>query len=206
MPSHERLRQDARTATAPVPLPPGLRRSTARPDKRQPRPNAAYCSNERAQGLRPMSYGIEWFDALSPEAQSGTLRFLAHYCVQAGAVTEDGPEGVRRAGLRPTHTPAVLITRGRIDQQTGQDRPARASVRASEGVPAADRGCSRTPTSGAASATVPTGAATGGTGCPALTDSLGGCLRTARAAGSSSLCAVAMGWWLPLPPPTRRGR
>ncbi|WP_149827201.1 DUF5958 family protein [Streptomyces tailanensis] len=76
--------------------------------------------NELAQGLRPMSYGIEWFDALSPEAQSGTLRFLAHYCVQARAVTEDGPEGVRRAGLRPTHTPVVLITRGRIDQQLGK--------------------------------------------------------------------------------------
>ncbi|MCX4538214.1 DUF5958 family protein [Streptomyces sp. NBC_01669] len=76
--------------------------------------------NELAQGLRPMSQGIEWFDGLSPEEQSETLRFLRHHCVQARAVTEDGPESIRRAGLRPTHTPAMLITRGRIDQQLGK--------------------------------------------------------------------------------------
>jgi len=40
--------------------------------------------------------------------------------VQARAVTEDGPESIRRAGLRPTHTPAVLIARGPIDQQLGK--------------------------------------------------------------------------------------
>ncbi|WP_336606036.1 DUF5958 family protein [Streptomyces sp. BA2] len=34
---------------------------------------------------------------------------------------EDGPERrIRRAELRSTHTPAVLITRGRIDQQLGK--------------------------------------------------------------------------------------
>ncbi|MFF3656016.1 DUF5958 family protein [Streptomyces olivochromogenes] len=76
--------------------------------------------NELAQGLRPMSQGIEWFDALGPEEQSETLRFLSHHCVQARAAAEDGPESVRRAGLRPTHTPAVLITRGPVDQQLGK--------------------------------------------------------------------------------------
>ncbi|MFI5555491.1 DUF5958 family protein [Streptomyces sp. NPDC051738] len=76
--------------------------------------------NELAQGLRPMSQGIEWFDGLSREEQSETLLFLRHHCVQARAVTEDGPESIRRAGLRLTHTPAVLITRGRIDQQLGK--------------------------------------------------------------------------------------
>ncbi|MGW4981911.1 DUF5958 family protein [Streptomyces mirabilis] len=76
--------------------------------------------NELAQGLRPMSQGIEWFDALSPEEQSETLRFLSQHCVQARATAEDGPESVRRAGPRPTHTPAVLITRGPVDQQLGK--------------------------------------------------------------------------------------
>ncbi|MFE5512113.1 DUF5958 family protein [Streptomyces sp. NPDC056529] len=76
--------------------------------------------NELAQGLRPMSQGIAWFDALDPEEQSRVLLFLHHHCVQARAVTEDGPESIRRAGLRPTHTPAVLITRGRIDEQLGK--------------------------------------------------------------------------------------
>ncbi|MER6922783.1 DUF5958 family protein, partial [Streptomyces spiralis] len=77
--------------------------------------------NELAQGLRrPTSQGIEWFDGLGPEEQSETLRLLRHHCVRARAVIEDGPGSVRRAGLRPTHTPAVLITRGRIDQQLGK--------------------------------------------------------------------------------------
>lgn len=76
--------------------------------------------NELAQGLRPMSQGIEWLDALSAEKQSETLRFLSHHCVQARAAAEDGPESIRRAGLRPTHTPAVLISRGRIDEQLGK--------------------------------------------------------------------------------------
>ncbi|MFE7973940.1 DUF5958 family protein [Streptomyces shenzhenensis] len=75
--------------------------------------------NELAQGLRPIAQGIEWFDTLGPDQQSETLRSLSHHCIQARAVTEDGPESIRRAGLRPTHTPAVLITRGRIDQQLG---------------------------------------------------------------------------------------
>lgn len=76
--------------------------------------------NELAQGLRPMSQGIEWFENLSAEEQSNTLRLLSHFCVQARATAEDGPESIRRAGLRATHTPAVLITRGRIDQQLGK--------------------------------------------------------------------------------------
>ncbi|MFJ7591767.1 DUF5958 family protein [Streptomyces sp. NPDC097617] len=76
--------------------------------------------NELAQGLRQMSRGIERFDALSQEEQSEALLFLRHHCVQARAVAEDGPESIRRSGLRPTHTPAVLITRGPIDQQLGK--------------------------------------------------------------------------------------
>ncbi|MEU2998955.1 DUF5958 family protein [Streptomyces sp. NPDC006995] len=32
--------------------------------------------NELAQELRPMSQGIEWFESLSAEEQSNTLRFL----------------------------------------------------------------------------------------------------------------------------------
>ncbi|GAA3487622.1 DUF5958 family protein [Streptomyces cremeus] len=67
-----------------------------------------------------MSQGIEWFDGLSPEEQYETLLFLRHHCVQARAVIKNGPESIRRAGLRLTHTPAVLITRGRIDQQLGK--------------------------------------------------------------------------------------
>ncbi|MFC8274303.1 DUF5958 family protein [Streptomyces sp. NPDC057271] len=76
--------------------------------------------NELAQGLRPMSEGIGWFDVLGQEEQSEVLLFLRHHCVQARAVSKDAPESIRRAGLRPTHTPAVLISRGRIDEQLGK--------------------------------------------------------------------------------------
>lgn len=76
--------------------------------------------NELAQGLRPMAEGIDWFDSLSPEEQSEVLVFLRHHCVQAGVVDADGPESIRRSGLRPTHTPAVLITRSPIEHQLGK--------------------------------------------------------------------------------------
>ncbi|MGW7167221.1 DUF5958 family protein [Streptomyces sp. NPDC054884] len=76
--------------------------------------------NELAQELRPMPQGIEWFESLSAEEQADTLRLLSHFCIQARATTEDGPESIRRSGLRATHTPAVLIARGRIDQQLGK--------------------------------------------------------------------------------------
>ncbi|MBW5421655.1 hypothetical protein GKQ77_08750 [Streptomyces sp. BG9H] len=76
--------------------------------------------NQLAQGLRPMSQGIEWFDSLGQEAQYKVLLFLCHHCVQARAVAADAQEAIRRAGLRPTHTPAVLISRGRIDEQLGK--------------------------------------------------------------------------------------
>ncbi|WP_328580568.1 DUF5958 family protein [Streptomyces sp. NBC_00370] len=76
--------------------------------------------NQLAQGLRPMAEGIGWFDGLGREEQSEVLLFLRHHCVQARAVIEDAPESIRRAGLRPTHTPAVLISRGRTDEQLGK--------------------------------------------------------------------------------------
>lgn len=73
--------------------------------------------NELAQGLRPLAPGIAWFETLVGEEQFEVLREVAGYCLQAGAVSEDGPESIRRAGIRPTHTPAVLVTRGRLSEQ-----------------------------------------------------------------------------------------
>ncbi|MCT9929555.1 DUF5958 family protein [Planotetraspora sp. A-T 1434] len=73
--------------------------------------------NELAQDLRPMSWGVVWFENLTAEDQLVVLGDLANYCIQAGAVVEDGPESVLLAGIRLTHTPAVLITRGRLAEQ-----------------------------------------------------------------------------------------
>ena len=76
--------------------------------------------NELAQRLRPMSDGVAWFDSLDAAEQTQVLLYLCHHCIQARAVTEDAPESIRRSGLRPTHTPAVLIARGQIDEQLGK--------------------------------------------------------------------------------------
>ncbi|MGW2232271.1 DUF5958 family protein [Streptomyces formicae] len=76
--------------------------------------------NELAQERRPMAQGLDWFEGLGVEEQFAALRLLSHYCVQARATSDDGPESIRRAGLRPTHTPAVLITGGRINEQLGK--------------------------------------------------------------------------------------
>ncbi|BDH07289.1 DUF5958 family protein [Streptomyces seoulensis] len=73
--------------------------------------------NELAQGLRPLGQGVESFEALSSEDQFEVLRDLGGHCIQARATVEDGPESVRLAGIRPTHTPAVLITRGQLARQ-----------------------------------------------------------------------------------------
>ncbi len=67
-----------------------------------------------------MSEGVERFHGLGQGEQPEVLPLLRHHCIKARAVTEDAPESIRRAGLRPTHTPAVLISRGRIDEQLGK--------------------------------------------------------------------------------------
>ncbi|MEV7296689.1 DUF5958 family protein [Streptomyces microflavus] len=73
--------------------------------------------NELAQGLRPIGQGVDWFEALHADGQFEVLWDLGGHCIQARVTVEDGPESVRLAGIRPTHTPAVLITCGQL---TGQ--------------------------------------------------------------------------------------
>ncbi|MET8572054.1 DUF5958 family protein [Streptomyces sp. NPDC004783] len=73
--------------------------------------------NGLAQGIRPLDQGIGWFESLTGTEQFEVLRDLAGFCIQARALIEDGPESIRRAGIRPAHTPAVLITRGYLTEQ-----------------------------------------------------------------------------------------
>ncbi|MEU3402183.1 DUF5958 family protein [Streptomyces filamentosus] len=73
--------------------------------------------NQLAQGIRPLDQGVDWFGSLDGAEQFEVLRDLAGFCIQARALIEDGPEAIRRAGIRPTHTPAVLITRGHLAEQ-----------------------------------------------------------------------------------------
>lgn len=73
--------------------------------------------NESAQGIRPLAQGVSWFEGLAEPEQFDVLRDLSGYCIQARATSEDAAESIRRAGIRPTHTPAVLLTRGRLTEQ-----------------------------------------------------------------------------------------
>ncbi|WP_448319049.1 DUF5958 family protein [Streptomyces sp. CO7] len=75
--------------------------------------------DELAQGLWPLTEGLAWFEALDEESQSVVLRDLGHFCHQAHPTREEAVEAVRLSGLRPTHTPCVLIVRGRADEQAG---------------------------------------------------------------------------------------
>lgn len=73
--------------------------------------------NELSQGLRPLQEGIDWFEALPLDERRDVIRELSSYSLQARAATEDAAESIARAGVKPTATPAVLISRGPIREQ-----------------------------------------------------------------------------------------
>lgn len=70
--------------------------------------------NELAQGLRSTAEGVEWFESLSEDGQRKALHALVLFCGQARAREEDVPESIARSGIRPTHTPAVMLTKWRF--------------------------------------------------------------------------------------------
>ncbi|MEU6088090.1 DUF5958 family protein [Streptomyces sp. NPDC047085] len=70
--------------------------------------------NELAQGLRPAAEGVEWFEGLSEDDQRKVLHALVLFCGQARACEDDVPESIARSGIRPTHTPAVMLTKWRF--------------------------------------------------------------------------------------------
>jgi hypothetical protein len=62
-----------------------------------------------------VSDGAAWFAALAEDEQRLVLTELVQFCVQARAVEADADEAIARSGLRPTYTPAVMLTRWRLD-------------------------------------------------------------------------------------------
>ncbi|MFG2299800.1 DUF5958 family protein [Actinacidiphila glaucinigra] len=84
------------------------------------RPGTGEYLNELAQDLRPLDEGIAWFASLSEDEQTGTLCLLAGFCFQAHPTADEALESIRRSGLRPTHTPAVMLVRGRVEDQVGR--------------------------------------------------------------------------------------
>ncbi|MFD9096222.1 DUF5958 family protein [Streptomyces collinus] len=73
--------------------------------------------NELAQGLRPVDEGVEWFEGLSDGDQRKVLHSLVLFCGQARAREEDVPESIARSGIRPTHTPAVMLAKWRFGME-----------------------------------------------------------------------------------------
>jgi hypothetical protein len=73
--------------------------------------------NELAQGLRPAPEGVEWFEGLAEEDQRKVLHALVLFCGQARACEDDVPESIARSGIRPTHTPAVMLTKWRFGME-----------------------------------------------------------------------------------------
>ncbi|MFF1438503.1 DUF5958 family protein [Streptomyces sp. NPDC058295] len=78
--------------------------------------------NELAQGLRPVAEGVEWFGGLSEDDQRKILHALVLFSGQARACEEDVPESIARSGLRPTHTPVVMLTKWRFGMEIHEER------------------------------------------------------------------------------------
>ncbi|WP_432196761.1 DUF5958 family protein [Streptomyces sp. bgisy027] len=73
--------------------------------------------NELAQGLRPTAEGVEWFESLAEGEQRKVLHALVLFCGQASACEEDVLESIARSGIRPTHAPAVMLTKWRFGME-----------------------------------------------------------------------------------------
>ncbi|MEU0370038.1 DUF5958 family protein [Streptomyces sp. NPDC006283] len=73
--------------------------------------------NELAQGLRSTTEGVEWFESLPEDDQRRVLHALVLFCGQARACEGDVPESIARSGIRPTHTPAVMLTKWRFGME-----------------------------------------------------------------------------------------
>ncbi|MET7778805.1 DUF5958 family protein [Streptomyces mirabilis] len=65
-----------------------------------------------------MADGVEWFEGLSDDDQRKALYTLVLFCGQARAREDDVVESIARSGIRPTHTPVVMLTKWRF----GMDR------------------------------------------------------------------------------------
>ncbi|WNZ09823.1 DUF5958 family protein [Streptomyces sp. 11x1] len=70
--------------------------------------------DELAQGLRPTAEDVDWFESLSEDDQRKVMHALVEFCWQARACEDDVPESIARSGIRPTHTPAVMLTKWRF--------------------------------------------------------------------------------------------
>ncbi|HTU93125.1 MAG TPA: DUF5958 family protein [Gemmataceae bacterium] len=73
--------------------------------------------NQVAQAILAAKAGEEWFSALPIDRQQETLRWISNMSIQAGARMGDAPAAIQQSGLKPTHTPCVLLSRENLSVQ-----------------------------------------------------------------------------------------
>lgn len=73
-----------------------------------------------AQGLAPYDEGVAWFGALSEDQRRDVLRALAAMILQAHPGAVEVSAAIAASGLRPTHTPAVMLSKGPPSRAAGR--------------------------------------------------------------------------------------
>lgn len=76
--------------------------------------------NRIAQGLAPSDEGARWFDALEEGERRDVLRALVAMIKQAHPGPDEVSAAIVASGLRPTHTPAVMLAAGPTGPATGR--------------------------------------------------------------------------------------
>ena len=76
--------------------------------------------NQAAQGVVPIEEAVVWFNERTPDDRLSILRDLLFFACQAGAWEGDVPAAIEKAHLKPTFTPCVLVSKGRLREQLGK--------------------------------------------------------------------------------------
>jgi hypothetical protein len=76
--------------------------------------------NQYAQGLRPMAEARAWFAGLAGDEKKGVLRELAAMLQQAHPVPPEVTAAIAQSGIKATHTPSVLMSRGSFAAQVAK--------------------------------------------------------------------------------------
>lgn len=73
--------------------------------------------NQIQQELISQEDAKNWFLSFPTAYQQEILQWLSYMVLQAGAREEDVSLAIAKSKLRPTYTPCVLLTRGRLKEQ-----------------------------------------------------------------------------------------
>lgn len=76
--------------------------------------------NQYAQGIRPMVEAKEWFATFSIEHKRNVLRELAAMIQQAHPQPTEVEAAIAKAGIKHSHTPSVLLSRGPFPLQAAK--------------------------------------------------------------------------------------